>query len=30
VATNIYMPALGMAQETGRLVHWHKAPGAGM
>lgn len=28
MATNIYMPALGMAQTTGRLVHWHKAPGA--
>jgi pyruvate dehydrogenase E2 component (dihydrolipoyllysine-residue acetyltransferase) len=28
VATNVYMPALGMAQTTGRLVHWHKAPGA--
>ncbi|MCC7360956.1 MAG: 2-oxo acid dehydrogenase subunit E2 [Anaerolineales bacterium] len=28
MATNIYMPALGMAQTTGRLVNWHKAPGA--
>jgi pyruvate dehydrogenase E2 component (dihydrolipoamide acetyltransferase) len=27
MVTNIYMPALGMTQTTGRLVRWLKAPG---
>ncbi|MDH3445936.1 MAG: lipoyl domain-containing protein, partial [Deltaproteobacteria bacterium] len=26
--TNVIMPALGVAQETGTLIHWRKAEGA--
>ena len=28
MATNVIMPALGMAQEKGRLIRWLVAPGA--
>ncbi|MGH2524228.1 MAG: lipoyl domain-containing protein, partial [Anaerolineales bacterium] len=28
MAKDVIMPALGMAQETGTLVQWLKAPGA--
>ncbi|MGH7306826.1 MAG: biotin/lipoyl-containing protein, partial [Candidatus Rokuibacteriota bacterium] len=27
MATNIIMPALELAQETGKVVHWLKRPG---
>ena len=27
MATEVFMPALGMAQETGTLLAWHKQPG---
>lgn len=27
MATEVFMPALGMAQETGTLLTWHKQPG---
>ena len=30
MATKVYMPALGMAQETGVLIQWLKQPGQGV
>src|ERR671938_83649 len=27
MGTDVIMPALGMAQDTGKVLHWRKAPG---
>ena len=30
MGTDVIMPALGMAQDTGKVLHWRKAPGEGV